>query len=55
MVAMSAAGRVGLHSIGFVVTGGSRKTGSASGADWLVLCVCDTRGAGGADTDGGTM
>ena len=55
IVFISAAGRVGRHRMGFVVTGGSRMTGSASGWEKLFVRALDTRGAGGAGAEGGTI
>lgn len=55
IAAMSAWGRVGLARRGFVVTGGSRITGSWSGCEKLLVRVREMSGAGGAGTEGGTI
>lgn len=47
--------RVGRRKSGFVVTGGSRITGSGSGCEKLLVRARGTSGAGGAGTGGGTM
>lgn len=54
IAAMSAGGSVGRHRRGLVVTGGSSITGSGSGLDRLSVRARGT-GAGGAETEGGTM
>lgn len=41
--------------MGFVVTGGSRMTGSASVWEKLLVRVLETRGTGGPGTEGGTI
>lgn len=55
IAAMSAGGRVGRARRGFVVTGGSKMTGSWSGWEKLLVRVRGMSGAGGAGTDGGTI
>lgn len=41
--------------MGFVVTGGSRMTGSVSVWEKLLVRALETRGAGGPGTEGGTI
>lgn len=55
MVAISAAGSAGRNIKGLVVTGGSKITGSCSGWEKLLVRVLGTGGAGGRETEGGTM
>lgn len=55
IAAMSAGGSVGRASRGFVVTGGSRMTGSWSGCEKLFVRVRGMSGTCGPGTDGGTI
>lgn len=55
IAAISAAGKAARYRRGFVVTGGSRITGSCSGCEKLFVRVRGIKGAGGPGTDGGTI
>jgi hypothetical protein len=46
---------VGRNKRGFVVTGGSRMTGSCSGCEKLLVRARGMSGAGGPGTEGGTI